>query len=118
VVYPRLFISLSLLIIDYETFIWKEFVRDTPGPSTPPPHPAEKMQEEAKAEGKAKSKSKGKAAERVMEDTGIRRYEIIGTHKFAHDDAELDRHLTHVLKWWHGERKPEGVSLEHSYRCS
>ncbi|KAF9486478.1 hypothetical protein BDN70DRAFT_988033 [Pholiota conissans] len=50
-------------------------------------------------------------------ERGIRRYKIIGTKKFIHDDMELDTHLTQVLRWWRGERKPEGVSVEHSYRC-
>lgn len=48
---------------------------------------------------------------------GIRRFKIIGTKTFLHDDLELDNYVTQVLKWWRGERRPEGVSLEHSYRC-
>ncbi|KAF5312739.1 hypothetical protein D9619_002639 [Psilocybe cf. subviscida] len=92
--------------------------QETSKPSTPPPHPTEKIQAEAQAKVETKTKSEGKAPRSTLGETGIRRYEIIGTHKFAHNDEELDRHLTHVLEWWHGQRKPEGVSPEHSYRCS
>jgi len=53
-----------------------------------------------------------------QEDGGIRRFRIIGTKKFCYDDSQLQSHLTHVLQWWRGERKPEGVPLDQAYRCS
>lgn len=42
---------------------------------------------------------------------------IIGTKEFIYDEDFLDAHLAHILRWWHGHRKPEGVSLENSRRC-
>lgn len=64
---------------------------------------------------------KGKEIEQIEQaprEEGIRRFKIIGTKKFLHDDEELDRYLDHVLAWWRGERKPQGVPLERVYRCS
>ncbi|CAA7264816.1 unnamed protein product [Cyclocybe aegerita] len=65
------------------------------------------------------SKDKGKAKEQPSEPEpeGMMRFPIIGTKAFFHNDAMLDAHLDHVLKWWHGERKPEGVPVEYTYRC-
>ncbi|KAI0356433.1 hypothetical protein OH77DRAFT_1423372 [Trametes cingulata] len=42
---------------------------------------------------------------------------ILGTKEFELDDTLLDRYLTRVLAWWHGERPPEGVSVELTRRC-
>ncbi|KAI8986091.1 exonuclease V [Trametes punicea] len=42
---------------------------------------------------------------------------ILGTKVFELDDGMLDRYLTRVLAWWHGERPPEGVSVELTRRC-
>ena len=47
----------------------------------------------------------------------IRRFNIVGRIEFLHDDKILDAHLTHILKWWRGERKPVGVPLELAWRC-
>ena len=63
-------------------------------------------------------KGKQKESEPESSEEGIRRFKIIGSKKFFHNDEELDNHLAHVLKWWRGERKPEGVSLDHTHRCS
>lgn len=52
------------------------------------------------------------------EEKGIWRFKVIGTKNFLHDDEELDKYLDHVLEWWRGERRPEGVPLERAYRCS
>lgn len=105
----------SKLLTSHISFL-KESAQDASTAPTPPTCPAESNT--TKAQAKVNGKSKGKVPRGVLGETGIRRYEIIGTHKFQHDDRQLDKHLTHVLKWWHGQRKPEGVSLEHSYRCS
>ncbi|KAF9469771.1 exonuclease V [Collybia nuda] len=42
---------------------------------------------------------------------------IIGTKEFIYNEDFLDKHLAHILRWWHGHRKPEGVSLQNSRRC-
>ena len=64
-------------------------------------------------------KGKGRATDFGQEEAeGIRRYRIIGTKKFLYDETQLESHLTHVLQWWRGERKPEGVSLDNAFRCS
>ncbi|KDR85679.1 hypothetical protein GALMADRAFT_234689 [Galerina marginata CBS 339.88] len=62
-------------------------------------------------------KGKNKEIE-SLDELGIRRFKIIGTKNFSHNDEELDEYLTHVLKWWRGERKPEGVPLDRAHRCS
>ncbi|KAH9486314.1 Exonuclease V [Psilocybe cubensis] len=61
---------------------------------------------------------KGKEKEIEAEEQGIRRFKIIGTKRFLHNDEELDKYLDHVLEWWRGERRPEGVPLDRTYRCS
>ena len=43
---------------------------------------------------------------------------IIGTKEFEADDTFLDQYLATALDWWHGRRKPQGVSLENAGRCS
>ncbi|KIM47540.1 hypothetical protein M413DRAFT_202550 [Hebeloma cylindrosporum] len=63
-------------------------------------------------------KGKSKATDLGQEEEeGIRRYPIIGTKKFLYHDAQLEYHLTRVLQWWRGERKPVGVSLHTASRC-
>lgn len=42
---------------------------------------------------------------------------IIGTKEFIYNEEFLDERLAHMLRWWHGHRKPEGVSLQNSRRC-
>ncbi|KAF8971669.1 exonuclease V a 5' deoxyribonuclease-domain-containing protein [Flammula alnicola] len=79
--------------------------------SRPSANPLPANADSTNGKGKGKGKSNGT-------EEGIRRFRIIGTKQFLDNTAELDNHLTQVFKWWRGERKPEGVSLEHSYRCS
>ncbi|KAF5366932.1 hypothetical protein D9757_010842 [Collybiopsis confluens] len=43
--------------------------------------------------------------------------DIIGTREFEVDHALLDNYLLDIMRWWNGERKPRGVSLEQSGRC-
>ncbi|KAJ3763142.1 exonuclease V [Lentinula raphanica] len=43
--------------------------------------------------------------------------DIIGTKEFEYNSQALDEYLLDVMKWWNGERKPRGVSLEQSGRC-
>jgi exonuclease V len=42
---------------------------------------------------------------------------IIGRKSFVYDEAALQAHVRDVLQWWHGERPPRGVEVEHSRRC-
>ncbi|KAF8079072.1 exonuclease V a 5' deoxyribonuclease-domain-containing protein [Lyophyllum atratum] len=42
---------------------------------------------------------------------------IIGVKKFIYEEQLLSNHLTQVLQWWHGEREPQGVSLQDAGRC-
>ncbi|KAF8167402.1 exonuclease V a 5' deoxyribonuclease-domain-containing protein [Crassisporium funariophilum] len=70
------------------------------------------MQEKKTPPSSPKAKGKAKSTEEVN------RSEIIGTKIFLHDDHQLETHLTHVLQWWRGERKPEGVPLRFSSRCN
>ncbi|KAG6874411.1 hypothetical protein C0995_015147 [Termitomyces sp. Mi166 len=41
----------------------------------------------------------------------------IGIKSFEYDEEMLNRHIIHTLKWWRGDRNPQGVSLEDSWRC-
>ncbi|KAG5715711.1 Defects in morphology protein 1 like protein [Termitomyces sp. T112] len=41
----------------------------------------------------------------------------IGIKLFEYDEEMLNQHIAHVLKWWRGNRNPQGVSLEDSWRC-
>ncbi|THV01421.1 hypothetical protein K435DRAFT_853830 [Dendrothele bispora CBS 962.96] len=43
---------------------------------------------------------------------------IIGSKQFTFDGMFLDSYLDDVLQWWRGTRKPRGVSLQQSWRCS
>ncbi|KAF8808059.1 hypothetical protein BYT27DRAFT_7166540 [Phlegmacium glaucopus] len=58
-----------------------------------------------------------RSVQSLPEPNGIDRFEIVGRKEFLHDDLELDGYLSHIFKWWRGERKPEGVPLEHASRC-
>ncbi|KAI0632186.1 exonuclease V a 5' deoxyribonuclease-domain-containing protein [Trametes polyzona] len=42
---------------------------------------------------------------------------IIGRKEFQMDNAQLDSYLARILEWWHGQRAPEGVSVELTRRC-
>ena len=57
-------------------------------------------------------------SENLAKPNGIDRFEIVGRKEFFHNDIELDAHLSRILEWWRGKRKPEGVPLEHASRCS
>ncbi|KAF8910084.1 exonuclease V a 5' deoxyribonuclease-domain-containing protein [Gymnopilus junonius] len=48
---------------------------------------------------------------------GIHHFKIIGHKRFLFDAQVLDNHLTHVMKWWRGQREPEGVAIDRTYRC-
>lgn len=43
--------------------------------------------------------------------------EIIGTIRFTHSSSLLSAHLSSVLSFWHGDRPPIGVPVEHVDRC-
>ncbi|KAF5368532.1 hypothetical protein D9758_002158 [Tetrapyrgos nigripes] len=43
---------------------------------------------------------------------------IIGTKEFTFDGKFLEEYLQDVLQWWTGARKPRGVSLQQTWRCS
>ncbi|KAK7465506.1 hypothetical protein VKT23_005481 [Stygiomarasmius scandens] len=43
---------------------------------------------------------------------------IIGIKEFNFDGEFLDEYLSNVLQWWTGARKPVGVTLQQSWRCS
>lgn len=59
-----------------------------------------------------------RSSKALQEPEGTDLFEIVGRKEFLHDDIELDTYLTHIFKWWQGKRKPEGVPLEYSSRCS
>ncbi|KZT08784.1 uncharacterized protein LAESUDRAFT_697055 [Laetiporus sulphureus 93-53] len=42
---------------------------------------------------------------------------ILGHKQFAVDDKMLDEYLDSILQYWHGERPPVGVEIEHTWRC-
>ncbi|KAF8899111.1 exonuclease V [Infundibulicybe gibba] len=42
---------------------------------------------------------------------------VIGTKEFTFNRDLLDHHISDILDWWHGRRKPRGVRLEHCGRC-
>lgn len=43
--------------------------------------------------------------------------DVIGSHTFAMDNQTLDTYIEHEMRWWKGERQPEGVSVEEAYKC-
>ncbi|PFH52280.1 hypothetical protein AMATHDRAFT_46408 [Amanita thiersii Skay4041] len=45
------------------------------------------------------------------------KFRIIGSKIFAYQDSFLDDHITSILQWWNGERKPIGVPIDLSRRC-
>ena len=42
---------------------------------------------------------------------------LLGVKKFQVDDQRLDAHLRSILRWWHGQRRPKGVTKELERRC-
>jgi exonuclease V len=42
---------------------------------------------------------------------------ILGRKEFVMDDTFLDRHLSSILAYWYGRRRPLGVPVEVSRRC-
>ncbi|KAG6846054.1 hypothetical protein H0H87_006418 [Tephrocybe sp. NHM501043] len=49
----------------------------------------------------------------------VDRHELtpIGTKEFQYEEETLDHHITNALRFWHGTREPQGVSIEDSWRC-
>lgn len=41
----------------------------------------------------------------------------IGTKEFTSDDLFLTVYLEKIMEWWRGERKPQGVAVQHCGRC-
>ncbi|KAI3317062.1 hypothetical protein HD806DRAFT_396084 [Xylariaceae sp. AK1471] len=42
---------------------------------------------------------------------------IINHNSFPNDPEALDIYMKDNLRWWRGEREPEGVSIEDAYKC-
>ncbi|KAI1463070.1 exonuclease V [Daldinia caldariorum] len=42
---------------------------------------------------------------------------ILGNNSFPNDPEALENYIRENLKWWRGERDPEGVSIEETYKC-
>ncbi|KAI1801093.1 exonuclease V [Daldinia bambusicola] len=42
---------------------------------------------------------------------------ILGNNSFPNDPDALQNYLREYLRWWRGERDPEGVSIEETYKC-
>ncbi|KAL9129327.1 MAG: hypothetical protein Q9217_002198 [Psora testacea] len=43
--------------------------------------------------------------------------EVIGVKTFPYDQKILTTYLTHEMRWWRGERAPQGVCVEEAYKC-
>ncbi|GAP86291.1 putative defects in morphology protein 1 [Rosellinia necatrix] len=43
---------------------------------------------------------------------------IIGNNSFPNDPDALDAYIKENLRWWRGERQPEGVTIEDTYKCN
>ena len=41
----------------------------------------------------------------------------LGSKYFDYDEIQLDRYLGKMIKYWKGDRKPEGVSIEDAWKC-
>ncbi|KAG6889146.1 hypothetical protein C0992_006295 [Termitomyces sp. T32_za158] len=50
-------------------------------------------------------------------DLNKHEFRPIGIKPFDYDEQMLDRYIADALKWWHGDRDPQGVTLEDSRRC-
>ncbi|KAI0435270.1 hypothetical protein F5Y09DRAFT_293546 [Xylaria sp. FL1042] len=42
---------------------------------------------------------------------------LLGNNSFAADPEALDIYMKDNLRWWRGEREPEGVTIEETYKC-
>ncbi|KAI0184749.1 exonuclease V [Xylaria flabelliformis] len=42
---------------------------------------------------------------------------IIGNNSFSNDPEVLDEFMKDNLRWWRGEREPNGVCIEETYKC-
>ena len=42
---------------------------------------------------------------------------IVGTRSFAYDALTLDTYVKQIMAWWRGERMPNGVDIEESFKC-
>ena len=62
-------------------------------------------------------KSPKEDEESDTEEAATEETHILGTKCFALDDSYLDEYLERVLAWWHGQRPPQGVEIEHTRRC-
>jgi exonuclease V len=52
-------------------------------------------------------------AEYRKSDTG----EVMGSKTFAMDEDVLKSYVEHEMKWWRGEREPQGVVIEEAFKC-
>ena len=43
--------------------------------------------------------------------------EIMGVKTFLYDDKTVNDYLTDELRWWRGERAPQGVCIEEAFKC-
>lgn len=43
--------------------------------------------------------------------------EIMGAKTFLYDDKRMQAYLDDEMRWWKGERGPQGVCLEEAYKC-
>jgi exonuclease V len=42
---------------------------------------------------------------------------ILGNNSFPNDPEAIDVYMKDNLRWWRGEREPEGVAIEEAYKC-
>ncbi|KAI0198893.1 hypothetical protein F4808DRAFT_462282 [Astrocystis sublimbata] len=42
---------------------------------------------------------------------------VLGNNSFPNDPEALEGFLKDNLKWWRGEREPQGVAIEETYKC-
>lgn len=43
--------------------------------------------------------------------------DILGVKTFLHEEQTLDKYIEDELRWWRGERAPQGVCIEEAYKC-
>ena len=43
--------------------------------------------------------------------------DVVGVKTFLYDEQTLDKYLEDELRWWRGERAPQGVCIEEAYKC-